>query len=207
VVGLLLSIFQQLVGINAVLYYAPLMFQNLGASTNSAFLQTVIVGAANTLFTLVAIFTVDRLGRKPLMLLGAAVMAGAMIALGTFFYLHTLGVAPLVAIIVYIAAFAMSWGPVTWVLLAEIFPNAIKGKALGLAVAAQWIANLGVSWSFKILDGNSALNALFNHGFAYWAYGAMSILAFFFVLRFVPETKGKRLEAIQQIWRAAPAVG
>lgn len=205
VVGLLLSIFQQLVGINAVLYYAPLMFKNLGASTDSAFLQTVVVGAANTVFTLVAIFTVDRLGRKPLMLIGAAAMAAAMIALGVCFYLHLLGLAPLIAIIAYIAAFALSWGPVTWVLLAEIFPNSIKGKALALAVAAQWIANLLVSWSFKVIDGNSALNAMFNHAFAYWLYGAMSILAFLFVWRFVPETKGRRLEQIQEMWgRPAP---
>ena len=199
-VGLLLSIFQQLVGINAVLYYAPLMFKNLGASTDSAFLQTVVVGAANTVFTLVAIFTVDRLGRKPLMLIGAAAMAVAMIVLGTCFYFHVLGLAPLIAIIAYIAAFALSWGPVTWVLLAEIFPNSIKGKALGLAVAAQWIANLAVSWSFKIVDGSSALNAMFNHATAYWLYGIMSILAFLFVAKFVPETKGRRLEQIQEMW-------
>jgi SP family xylose:H+ symportor-like MFS transporter len=188
------------VGINAVLYYAPLMFKNLGANTDNAFLQTVVVGAANTVFTLVAIFTVDRLGRKPLMLIGAAAMAAAMIALGVCFYLRLLGLAPLIAIIAYIAAFALSWGPVTWVLLAEIFPNSIKGKALALAVAAQWIANLAVSWSFKVIDGNSMLNAMFNHAAAYWFYGAMSILAFFFVLRFVPETKGRRLEQIQEMW-------
>jgi SP family xylose:H+ symportor-like MFS transporter len=93
-----------------------------------------------------------------------------------------------------------------------MFPNSIKGKALGIAVAAQWIANLFVSWTFKVLDGNSALNAMFNHGFAYWIYGAMSVLAALFVIKFVPETKGRTLEAIQDIWErrahvdtAAPA--
>jgi SP family xylose:H+ symportor-like MFS transporter len=93
---------------------------------------------------------------------------------------------------------------VVWVLLSEIFPNAIKGKAMALAVAMQWIANLFVSWSFKVLDGNSTLNALFNHGFAYWIYGVMSILAALFVWRFVPETKGRSLEAIQHLWTRQP---
>ena len=108
--------------------------------------------------------------------------------------------AALVAVVVYIAGFALSWGPVAWVMLSEMFPNSIKGKAMGLAVAAQWIANLLVSASFKILDGSSVLNAMFNHGFAYWIYGAMSILAALFVMRYVPETKGRSLEAIQDLW-------
>jgi MFS transporter, SP family, xylose:H+ symportor len=204
IIGVLLSVFQQFVGINAVLYYAPLMFQNMGASTDAAMLQTVIVGGANLLFTLVAIVTVDSWGRKPLLITGAVIMAVAMLALGTLFSARVVGLGALVAVVAYIAGFALSWGPVTWVMLAEMFPNAIKGKAMGLAVAAQWIANLLVSVSFKVIDGNSALNAMFNHGFAYWLYGAMSILAALFVIRYVPETKGRSLEAIQDIW-ATPA--
>jgi SP family xylose:H+ symportor-like MFS transporter len=200
VVGILMSVFQQFVGINAVLYYAPLMFQNMGASTDTALLQTVVVGAANVVFTVVAIVTVDKLGRKPLLIAGALVMAAAMIALGCLFNAKVVGLGALVAVVVYIAGFAFSWGPVTWVLLAEMFPNSIKGKGLGLAVAAQWLANWVVSTSFKVLDGNSTLNAMFNHGFAYWIYGAMSVLAALFVIRYVPETKGRSLEAIQDIW-------
>ncbi len=204
IVGLMLSIFQQFVGINAVLYYAPLMFSNMGASTDSALLQTIIVGIANIVFTIVALVTVDRLGRKPLLIIGGGVMAASMIALGFLFSSGQVGTLALVAVVAYIAGFALSWGPVVWVLLAEIFPNPIKGKAMALAVAAQWIANLFVSWSFKILDGNSTLNALFNHGFAYWIYGAMSVLAALFVWRYVPETKGHRLEAIQSLWGPQP---
>ena len=199
-VGVMLSVFQQFVGINAVLYYAPLMFQNMGASTSAALLQTVVVGAANVLFTVVAIVTVDKWGRKPLLIAGALVMAVAMIWLGCLFNARTVGLGALVAVVLYIAGFAFSWGPVTWVLLAEMFPNSIKGKGLGIAVAAQWLANLVVSASFKVLDGSSALNALFNHGFAYWIYGLMSVLAALFVWRYVPETKGKSLEAIQDLW-------
>jgi len=200
VVGILISVFQQFVGINAVLYYAPLMFQNMGASSHSAFLQTVVVGAANVIFTVVAIVTVDKLGRKPLLVAGAVVMAVAMIALGCLFNARAVGLGALVAVVVYIGGFAFSWGPVAWVLLAEMFPNSIKGKGLGLAVAAQWLANLLVSASFKVLDGSSALNAMFNHGFAYWIYGGMSVLAALFVIRYVPETKGRRLEEIQDLW-------
>src|SRR5262249_56312189 len=106
------------------------------------------------------------------------------------------------AVVVYIAGFSLSWGPVVWVLLSEIFPNAIKGRAMSLAVAAQWIANFLVSASFKVLDGNSTLNALFNHGFAYWIYGAMSALAALLVIRYVPETKGRSLERVQELWNA-----
>ncbi len=199
-VGIMLSVFQQLVGINAVLYYAPLMFSNMGASADSALLQTVVVGAANTIFTIVAILTVDRLGRKPLLVIGALVMAVSMIALGCLFNARAVGLGSLVAVVAYIAGFALSWGPVVWVLLSEMFPNSIKGLAMALAVAAQWAANIVVSVTFKILDGSSVLNALFNHGFAYWIYGAFSLLAALFVVRYVPETKGKTLEAIQDLW-------
>jgi len=200
VVGLMLSIFQQFIGINAVLYYAPLMFKNMGASTDSALLQTIIVGIANIVFTLIALMTVDHVGRKPLLIVGGIVMAISMITLGLLFHSGNVGTAALIAVMGYIAGFALSWGPVVWVLLAEIFPNPIKGKAMALAVAAQWIANLFVSWSFKVLDSNSALNGMFNHGFSYWIYGVMSLVAAWFVWRYVPETKGHRLEAIQSLW-------
>jgi MFS transporter, SP family, xylose:H+ symportor len=200
VAGILLSAFQQLVGINAVLYYAPLMFQNLGASTNSAMLQTVIVGLANVIFTVVAILTVDRLGRKPLLIIGGLVMGVAMLTLGFQFQSNAVGTGPLIAAIVYIAGFALSWGPVCWVLLSEMFPNSIKSRAMALAVAAQWVANLFVSWSFKILIGNSTLNALFNHGFPYWMYGLFSFLSAAFVYFYVPETKRRTLEEIQNLW-------
>jgi MFS transporter, SP family, xylose:H+ symportor len=205
VAGIMLSVFQQLVGINAVLYYAPLMFQNLGASTDSAFWQTLIVGITNVVFTVVAILTVDRLGRKPLQIIGGIVMGVAMITLGFQFRANAVGTGPLIAAMAYIAGFALSWGPVTWVLLSEMFPNAIKSRAMAIAVAAQWIANLFVSWSFKVLIDNSTLNALFNHGFPYWVYGVMSFLAAAFVYFFVPETRRRTLEEIQHLWTGGAA--
>lgn len=205
IAGILLSIFQQFVGINAVLYYAPLMFKNLGASTDSALLQTVVVGATNVAFTVVAILTVDRLGRKPLLIAGGLVMGVAMMALGFEFKASAEGLGPLIAAMAYIAGFALSWGPVTWVLLSEMFPNSIKSRAMAIAVAAQWAANLFVSWSFKILIGNSTLNAMFNHAFPYWIYGGMSFLAAAFVWRYVPETRRRTLEEIQNLWTRGSA--
>lgn len=199
-IGVLLSVFQQFVGINVVLYYAPEIFKSMGSGTDVALLQTIIVGAINLLFTVLAIQTVDKFGRKPLMIIGAVSMAIAMFALGTAFYNTSLGVFALVCMLVYVAGFAMSWGPVAWVLLSEIFPNSIRGKALAVAVAAQWIANYFVSWTFPMMDKNSYLVEKFNHGFAYWVYGLMGVLAALFVWKFIPETKGKTLEEMNDLW-------
>ena len=142
----------------------------------------------------------DRLGRKPLQITGAIVMAVSMIALGTNFMLHGNGFVALLAMLLYIAGFAISWGPVTWVLLSEIFPNQIRGKAMAIAVAAQWIANYLVSWTFPILNNNQFLVQHFHHGFAYWIYGVMSIFAALFVWKLVPETKTRTLEEMERLW-------
>ena len=187
----MLSVFQQFVGINVVLYYAPEIFKNVGFDTNASFFQTIIVGAVNLIFTVVAIVTVDKLGRKPLQIIGALVMAVAMMALGAAFAFEVKGVMALLCMLLYIAGFAVSWGPVVWVLLSEIFPNQVRGKAMAVAVAAQWIANFLVSWTFPILNDNPALVNKFHHGFAYWIYGVMSVLAALFMWKFVPETKGR----------------
>jgi SP family xylose:H+ symportor-like MFS transporter len=202
-IGLMLSIFQQFVGINVVLYYATDIFKGMGMSTNASLFQTIIVGAVNLTFTMVAILAVDRFGRRPLQIIGALIMAVSMIAMGTDFWLGGKGMVALVCMLVYTAGFAVSWGPVTWVLLSEIFPNRIRGKAMALAVAMQWVANYLVSWSFPIFNSNPYLVEHFNHGFAYWLYGAMSILAALFVWKIVPETKGHSLEEMEAVWVTA----
>ena len=127
-------------------------------------------------------------------------MAISMISLGIVFYSQRMGIAALLFMLTYIAGFAMSWGPVTWVLLSEIFPNSIKG-AMSIAVATMWIANLIVSWTFPMMNESSFLTRLFSHGFSYWIYGIMGFLAAWFVWRLVPETKGKTLEEIESIWK------
>lgn len=200
VIGILLSAFQQLMGINVVLYYAPEVFKNLGASTDSALLQTIIVGVSNLSFTTIAIFTVDKLGRKPLQIIGAIGMAIGMITLGTTFFLQLPAIIALTSMLFYIASFAISWGPVCWVLLSEIFPNSIRSKALSIAVAAQWITNYLVSWTFPIMDKNTYLVSHFNNGFAYWLYGVISVVAAIFIWKWLPETKGKSLEELEQFW-------
>ncbi|OJU49821.1 MAG: D-xylose transporter XylE [Bacteroidales bacterium 45-6] len=200
IVGILLSVFQQAVGINVVLYYAGNIFRDMGASTDSSLLQTIVVGLVNLSFTVVAILTVDKFGRKPLMIIGSVGMAISMIALGYTFFTGNVGMVALIFMLLYTAAFAMSWGPVCWVLLAEIFPNSIRG-ALSIAVAAQWIANWIVSFTFPIMNDNVWLNEHFNHGFSYWIYGIMSILSAVFMWKFVPETKGRTLESIEELWK------
>jgi SP family xylose:H+ symportor-like MFS transporter len=200
VVGILLSVFQQFVGINVVLYYAGDIFRSMGAGNDSSLLQTIVVGIVNLIFTVVAIFTVDRFGRKPLMMIGAVAMGLSMLALGFSFYFEKMGLLSLIFMLTYTAAFAMSWGPVTWVLLSEIFPNSIKG-AMSIAVASQWIANLIISWTFPMLNESSLLTSLFHNGFSYWIYGILGFLAAWFVIRLVPETKEKSLEEIERIWK------
>lgn len=200
-VGVLLSGFQQFVGINVVLYYAPEIFKTMGAATDAALLQQIVVGAVNLSFTVLAILTVDRFGRRPLMIIGALVMAVSMLVLGTTFYMHSVGMGSLVCMLVYTAGFAMSWGPVCWVLLAEIFPNSIRSTVMSIAVAAQWIANFMVSWTFPMLDKNAFLTETFNHGMAYWIYGVMGLLAALFIWKLVPETKGKSLEQMENYWK------
>ena len=200
-IGVLLSVFQQFVGINVVLYYAPEIFKSMGVGTDVALLQTIIVGTVNLIFTVLAILTVDKFGRKPLMIIGALGMALSMFALGTTFFMQSVGIGALVFMLCYVACFAMSWGPVTWVLLSEIFPNKIRGKAMAFAVAAQWVYNYLVSWTFPMMDKNSYLLQQFNHGFSYWVYGIMGVLAMFLVWKFVPETKGKTLEEMEKIWK------
>jgi SP family xylose:H+ symportor-like MFS transporter len=198
--GIILSVLQQFVGINVVLYYAGNIFRNMGASTDTSLLQTIIVGAINMLFTVIAVFTVDRFGRKPLMITGALIMAVSMLLLGFAFFLRHTGPGALFFMFMYIAGFAMSWGPVTWVILSEIFPNSIRG-AMSVPVAALWIANLIVSWTFPVLNDNSWLTEKFNHGFSYWIYSLMCLLAAFFVYKFIPETKGRTLEEIEKFWK------
>ncbi len=198
--GIMLAVFQQFVGINVVMYYAGNIFRNMGASVNTSLIQTIIVGLINMLFTILAISTVDRYGRKPLMIIGAVVMSVSMMSLGFAFYSGNTGFIALLFMLTFTAGFAMSWGPVTWVLLSEIFPNSIRG-AMSIPGAALWIANLIVSWTFPIMNDNVFLTRVFNHGFSYWIYGILGLMGAWFVYRFIPETKGKTLEEIEKIWK------
>ncbi|TCO03016.1 D-xylose transporter XylE [Natronoflexus pectinivorans] len=195
IIGILLSVFQQFVGINVVLYYAPRIFQTMaGSATDVSMMQTVVMGVVNILFTVVAIMTVDKFGRKPLLIIGSIGMAIGMFAIGLMSYYQIIGIGTLIFIIVYSASFMMSWGPICWVLISEIFPNNIRGKAVAIAVAAQWIANFMVSSTFPFLIS-------VNEAFTYGLYGVMSVISAIFVWKIVPETKGKTLEQMETLWK------
>ena len=200
VIGVTLAILQQITGINVFLYYAPEIFKKVGTETNAALLETVAVGAVNLTFTVVAIVTVDRIGRKPLMVAGAAGMGICLFAMGFASYYQAAGVWLLIFVLGYIASFALSLGPVVWVVLSEIFPTKVRGRAMGIATLCLWSANFLVSQSFPMLDENKWLVDKFHHGFTFWLYGAFCIVTIFFVLAFVPETKGKSLEEIEKFW-------
>lgn len=193
VIGIMLSVFQQAIGINAVLYYAPRIFESAGAE-GGGMMQTVLMGVVNIIFTLVAIFTVDKVGRKPLLIVGSIGMAIGAFSVAMCDSLNVTGIVPVLSIIVYAAFFMMSWGPICWVLISEIFPNTIRGQAIAIAVAFQWIFNYIVSASFPALYDFSPM-------FAYGIYGTICVLAALFVWRFVPETKGKTLEEMTDFWK------
>ena len=194
IIGILLSVFQQFVGINVALYYAPTIFQQMGSDTDASMLQTVVMGLVNVIFTVVAIATVDKWGRKPLLITGSIGMAFGMFAISALAFTNTIGVATLVFIIIYTASFMMSWGPICWVLIAEIFPNKIRGKAVAIAVAAQWTANYFISSTYPFMME-------FSGGLTYGFYAVMSILSAIFVWKMVPETKGKTLEEMDKLWK------
>ena len=199
-VGIMLSVFQQVVGINAVLYYAPRTFGDMGMQ--DPMMITVIMGFINIMFTLVAIFTVEKLGRKPLLITGSVGMAiGAMGVAATFGH-EGLEAITCVSLMLYAACFMFSWGPICWVLIAEIFPNTIRGKAVAIAVAFQWIFNFIVSSSFvPMFNMHLKPGDDFGHWFTYGLYGILCVVAAIFVWRLVPETKGKTLENMTQMWK------
>jgi SP family xylose:H+ symportor-like MFS transporter len=200
VIGLALAILQQVTGINVFLYYAPEIFKSLGSGTDIALLQTVIIGAFNVVFTLIAIRNVDRLGRKPLLMIGSGGMAIALIGLGWAAYTGTTAVWTLVFILGYVACFALSMGPVVWVVLAEIFPTRLRGRAMAIATLLLWTSNYIVSSTFPMLDANPWLLALFHHAFPFWLFAFFCLITIIVVWRFLPETKGRTLEEIERSW-------
>ncbi len=196
IIGILLSVFQQFVGINVALYYAPRIFESMGAAKDASMMQTMIMGLVNVIFTVVAILTVDKWGRKPLLITGSIGMAIGMFAISFLASQNIIGITTLVFIILYTASFMMSWGPICWVLISEIFPNKIRGQAVAISVAFQWIANYVISSTYPaMMEYSGALT----YGF----YGLMAVLSALFVWKMVPETKGKSLEEMENVWGSA----
>ena len=198
IVGVFLAVFQQITGINAVIYYAPRFFESAGLARSSAIFQSAIIGFVNVVFTLVAIALVDRLGRKPLLLAGSAGMGVSFLLLGAAFkfQLFTGGLVLLFTLL-YVAFFAMTLGPIVWVVIAEIFPTRIRGRGMAIATASLWLADFIVSLTFPVIADK------LHESFAFWLYAAMCALNFIFIAAVLPETKGKSLEEIERRWLRA----
>jgi SP family xylose:H+ symportor-like MFS transporter len=201
IIGVVLAVLQQVTGINVFLYFGSEIFEKIGGENiDAALLQQVMVGAVNLLFTIIAIWTVDKLGRRPLMIIGSTGMGISLFAMGFAGCYQATGLWLLFFVLGYIACFALSVGPVTWVILSEIFPTRIRGRAMGIATVCLWLANTVVSQTFPMMDENKFLIEKFNHGFPFFLYGGMCIVLILFMFKYVPETKGKSLEEIEKTW-------
>lgn len=190
--GVFLAVFQQWCGINVIFNYAQEVFASAGYGVSAIMFNIVITGIVNLLFTFVAIYTVDRLGRRVLMLIGAGGLAGIYAILGTGYYLQTTGVHMLILVVLAIACYSMSLAPVTWVVISEIFPNRIRGAAMSVAVLALWIGCTALTLTFPYLK-----NALGAHG-VFWLYGVICIAGFVVIKTKLPETKARTLEDIER---------
>ncbi len=197
-IGILIAIFSQTVGQNSIFSYAPEIFKNAGMAEDSAFLQSVIVGLVNLAFTFVAIFSIDKTGRKNLLKYGAILLFFDAGALAFSFYLELSGVWILTFVLGFIAVYAATLGPVTWVTVSEIFPNRVRGNAMSLATLALWIANFFTTASFPILKSAFGLPITFG------IHGIICLIYFIFIFFRIPETKGKSLEEIEEMVKAQP---
>lgn len=194
--AVLLAMFQQFCGINAIMYYSTKIFATAGGSTNAAFASSVWVGLINVVFTFVAICFVDRAGRRPLLLVGTALQAIALGSVGWMFHTGENGLPLLFSVILFIAAFSMAMGPLTWLILSEIFPNKVRGRAMSVATFTIWVSCYIVAQTFPMLNDNPAIGP----ARTFWIYAGVSLLSFLFVLSFIPETKGRTLEEIEKMW-------
>jgi len=190
-IGVVIAVFQQWCGINVIFNYAQEIFADAGFSVSDILLNIVITGSVNLIFTLVGMFTVDKLGRKSLLLLGAGSLTGIFTIIGSMYFFHIQGWPMLLMIIIAIACYAMSLAPVTWVVLSEIFPNKIRGILMAIATFSLWAGCFVLTYSFPIL------NKLLQASGTFWLYGFICLAGFIYIYRKLPETKRKTLEEIE----------
>ena len=192
IIGIVLAVFQQWCGINVIFNYAEEVFKEAGYGVSDTLFNIVITGSVNLIFTFVAIFTVDRLGRRALMLMGAGGLAGIYSLMGAAYYFNISGWTLLLLVIAAIACYAMSLAPITWVVLSEIFPNRIRGAAMAVATFSLWLASFILTYTFPML------NNAFGASGTFWLYGLICVFGFLFIYKRLPETKGKSLEQIER---------
>ncbi|QED38614.1 sugar porter family MFS transporter [Antarcticibacterium arcticum] len=202
VIGTILSVLQQFTGINAVLYYGADIFeQALGFGQEDVLAQQILLAGVNLVFTFVAMATVDKFGRKPLIYIGSLGMLTGFLMLGFTLMNGTVGIISLIGVLLFIASFAMSMGPVVWVVLSEMFPNNMRSVAMSIAVAAQWAANYVVTQSFPLVAESEVNNsAYWNGSLPYFIFSAFILSIIFFTYKYLPETKGKTLEELEDMW-------
>lgn len=197
IVGIFLALFSQITGINAIIYYAPEIFKAAGFGTESALAQTVVIGLVNTLFTFVAIYLIDRLGRKALLLWGVSGMIVSLVAVGLCYYLNVMqGLWLLFFILLFIASFASSLGPIPWVIISEIFPTKSRGVAVSIATLVLWLGVLAITQFTPVLLDN------IGGAYTFWVFAFNAIVLLVFTLKYIPETKGRTLEEIERSWKS-----
>lgn len=201
IIGTALSILQQITGINAILYYGAEIFSKaLGYGPEDALKQQILLATVNMLATFIAIYFVDRVGRKPLLIWGTSGMFIGLSILSITVYFNYLGVLSLIGILTFIGSFAFSMGPITWVLLSEIFPNVVRSQAMSIAVAAQWLFNAIVANSFPLLMGSELNHSVFNGILPYFIFAFFCMVTIIFAWKWIPETKGRSLEEMEELW-------
>jgi SP family arabinose:H+ symporter-like MFS transporter len=197
IVGMVLALFSQITGINAIIYYAPEIFKNIGFGTNSALYQTVIIGTTNTIFTFIAIWLIDKAGRRTLLLWGVSGMTICLFAIVLMFYLEV-GTGPwlLIFILGFVGSFSASLGPIPWVMISEIFPTKIRGVAMSIAIVTLWLGVILITQFTPILlDGIGG-------AYTFWIFMINAIILVIFTYKMIPETKGKTLEEIEHAWKS-----
>ncbi len=190
--GLIVAVFQQWCGTNVIFNYAQEIFTGAGFDVDGMFINIVITGIANVIFTLVALYVIERWGRRTLILIGAGGLGLIYLTLGTCYYMQVTGVMMVVLVVAAISVYAMTLGPVTWTLLAEIFPNRIRGVAMGVCTFALWVGCCTLTFSFP------SMNASLGSSGTFWAYSLICVSAFVYLWRNCPETKGKSLEELEK---------
>ncbi|MDG0764908.1 arabinose-proton symporter AraE [Bacillus halotolerans] len=195
IIGILLALFNQVIGMNAITYYGPEIFKMMGFGQNAGFVTTCIVGVVEVIFTVIAVLLIDKVGRKNLMSIGSAFMAIFMILIGTSFYFQlTSGFMLIFFILGFVAAFCVSVGPITWIMISEIFPNHLRARAAGIATIFLWGANWAIGQFVPMMISSFGL------AYTFWIFAVINILCFLFVITICPETKNKSLEEIEKLW-------
>lgn len=191
-IGIVIAVFQQWSGTNVIFNYAQEIFSSAGYNVSDILFNIVITGVTNVVFTFVGMYAVDKLGRRALLLMGAIGLSAIYLILGTCYYFEVTGISVLLLVVLAIACYAMTLGPITWVVISEIFPNKIRGLAMAISTFALWSACFVLTYTFPLL--NSWLGA---YG-TFWLYGFICLSGFLFIYRNLPETKGKSLETIEK---------